>query len=91
MTQADLARAAGVTRGAVSQIEDGKTKSPSFATGVRIAYALGVEPAELALNRKLKRSEQLAGDQELLQDLERRVQALERKTKPAFAKRQPKG
>lgn len=91
MTQAGLARAVGVTRGAISQIEDGKTKSPSFATGVKIAHALGIEPAELALGRKLKRVEQSAGDRELLEDLARRVDELEHKRKRAAAKRRPKG
>lgn len=90
MTQAELARAVGVTRGAISQIEDGKTKSPSFATGVKIAHALGVEPAELALGRKLKRAEQLSVA-DLLEELHRRVDELEQKRKRAPAKRRPKG
>lgn len=47
LSQADLARAAGLTRSAISQVESGMTKSPSAENVFRIADALGVDAREL--------------------------------------------
>jgi transcriptional regulator with XRE-family HTH domain len=44
-----LASSAGVTEGAIRQMELGYTKSASFPVGVKLARALGVSPMELAL------------------------------------------
>jgi transcriptional regulator with XRE-family HTH domain len=92
MTPAALARAAGVTRGAIAQIEDGSTKSPSFETGLRIATALGVSPYELCFGSR--RGEVEVGDEvrELALELAQRLGALDRRPKlVAPAKRRPKG
>lgn len=48
LSLADLARTSGVDRSAISQIEVGTSKAPSFANGVRLARALGVSAAYLA-------------------------------------------
>lgn len=44
----ELAGLVGVTDSAISQLEAGITKAPSFSTGVRLARALGVSPWEIA-------------------------------------------
>jgi transcriptional regulator with XRE-family HTH domain len=54
MSAAALARAAGVSRSAIAQIESGVAKSPSFETGLLIARALGVSPYELVFGEKRK-------------------------------------
>jgi len=51
MTQADLARATGLSTAIVSQIVSGKTKDPRFDSVVKIARALGVSLDELAGTR----------------------------------------
>ena len=48
LTCSTLALYAGVTEGAIRQMESGQTKHASLLTGVRIAEALGVTPAYLA-------------------------------------------
>ena len=47
MTQAELARAVGVTRSAVSQMETGLTNDPRPAHLLKYARALGMTPEEL--------------------------------------------
>jgi transcriptional regulator with XRE-family HTH domain len=49
MTTSDLAYRAGVTEGAIRQIESGRTKSASFAVGLKLASILSVDPWVLAL------------------------------------------
>lgn len=46
-----LAARAGVTENAIRKIESGDSKEPRFSTGVRIAAALGIDPAELVAFR----------------------------------------
>jgi len=46
LSQADLAKKAGISRDTVNQIENGKQK-PSFLTIHKLAAALGVEPGEI--------------------------------------------
>ena len=48
LTVSSLARAVGVTEGAIRQMESGQTKSASFSVGLAIADALGVDPWLLA-------------------------------------------
>jgi transcriptional regulator with XRE-family HTH domain len=47
MTQADLARASGLSQAAVSEIELGKVRQPTIDSVTRLAGALGVEIADL--------------------------------------------
>jgi transcriptional regulator with XRE-family HTH domain len=46
ISQGDIARSLGVSRGYISNIENGKT-NPTLATIVRLASALGVKSDEL--------------------------------------------
>lgn len=46
ITQGDIARSLGVSRGFVSNIENGKT-NPTLATIARLAKAIGVSTDEL--------------------------------------------
>jgi len=46
ITQGDIARSLGVSRGFVSNIENGKT-NPTLATIARLANAIGVSSDEL--------------------------------------------
>jgi transcriptional regulator with XRE-family HTH domain len=46
-TQADLARAAGVSRSAITRLESGFTKDPAISLIARVASALGVPIREL--------------------------------------------
>jgi predicted nucleotidyltransferase/DNA-binding Xre family transcriptional regulator len=48
MTATELAMRAGVSEDAIRKIESGRSKQPSFVTGVHIAAALDVPPALLA-------------------------------------------
>ncbi len=43
-----LAEEAGVTEGAIRQLETGGVQNPSFAVGLRIATAVKADPYELA-------------------------------------------
>lgn len=47
LSRAELAAKARVSEGAIEAIEGGKTKEPSFTTGLLIAHALGVSAWEL--------------------------------------------
>jgi predicted nucleotidyltransferase/DNA-binding Xre family transcriptional regulator len=47
LSAASLALRAGVTENAIRKIESGDSKEPRFSTGVRIAAALDVAPADL--------------------------------------------
>jgi hypothetical protein len=49
LTATELAIRAGVSEDAIRKIESGRSKQPSFVTGVHIAAALEVPPAVLAL------------------------------------------
>jgi transcriptional regulator with XRE-family HTH domain len=75
MSPVQLAAAAGVTDSAIHQLEDGMTKSPSFANGLRIARALGVSPYELAFG---ERGGDVAVPTDLAQ-LTRRMEVVEEK------------
>ena len=48
MTQADLARATGLSTGLIAMIVSGKTKDPRFSSIVKIARALDVSLNYLA-------------------------------------------
>lgn len=48
LSASGLARTVGVTDGAIRQMESGQTKSASFAVGLAIAAALGIDPWLLA-------------------------------------------
>lgn len=47
LSQAALARAAGVPRATIGAIEYGTSKNPAYTTVIQIARALGVDPSEL--------------------------------------------
>jgi transcriptional regulator with XRE-family HTH domain len=47
MTQAELAKRAGVQRSAVTAIEDGRTKKPSEAVLAVLAQAIGISLPDL--------------------------------------------
>lgn len=51
LTAMELAKRAGVSEDAVRKVESGRSKQPSFETGVRMAQALGIDAAELALGK----------------------------------------
>lgn len=51
LTPGELAHAAGVSEGAIRQMESGQTKSASFVVGLRIAATLGISPWLLATGR----------------------------------------
>ena len=75
----DVAYAAGITEGAIRQMESGQTKGASLIVGLRLAKMLGVSPEYLAFG-----TEGSADDQGLirvilgrLDDHERRLGALE--------------
>jgi transcriptional regulator with XRE-family HTH domain len=84
LTQTGLAEKCGVTEGAIRQIEDGTTKSPSFSTGVKLAYALGVSAYELALGYPMPESEPVAGLR-LPADLGRLIQTIQGEAQAAAA------
>lgn len=48
MSITQLAYAAGVSEGAIRQMESGQTKWPALPAAIRMAYALGVDPRDLA-------------------------------------------
>lgn len=48
MTQADLARATGLSTGLIAQIVSGRTKDPRFSNVVKIARSLDVSLEYLA-------------------------------------------
>ena len=48
LTAARLASAVGITENAIRKLEAGDSGEPRFSTGVKIAAALSVTPAELA-------------------------------------------
>ena len=58
MTQAQLARAVGVTRSAVSQMETGLTNDPRPAHLLKYAKALGMTPEELVHGGAAPRAEE---------------------------------
>lgn len=47
MTQAQLAKSAGLSNGAIGNYESGKRKNISYNSIFRIADALGVKPSEI--------------------------------------------
>jgi transcriptional regulator with XRE-family HTH domain len=55
LSAAELARRVGITQSALSQIEDGTTRSPKPVHLFAIADALGVDPRKLALGSKEER------------------------------------
>jgi predicted nucleotidyltransferase len=69
-TAMELAKQAGVSEDAVRKVESGRSKQPSFETGVRIAQALGIDSAELAFGKPAGRETDL---------LARAIQALRSK------------
>ena len=78
----DLGYAAGITEGAIRQIESGQTKSASLLAGIRLAKLLGVSAEYLATG-----TESRADDDGLLRVLldrldnhERRLAAMEART-----------
>ena len=94
LTPSGLAHAAGVTEGAIRQMESGQTKSASFVVGLRLARILGVTPWYLATGVEGDEKDTAAEvpvvrlvEQLTLQlhALDRRVRALE--GRPAAAKR----
>src|SRR5579862_8384736 len=56
ITVGALAARTGLTEAAIRKMEYGDTKARGFLNGMRIAEALGVDPAELAYGKKGKRA-----------------------------------
>ena len=52
MSATALANAAGVSEGAIRQVEAGTIRMPSFVVGLRIAKALDVDPYWLATGQE---------------------------------------
>jgi transcriptional regulator with XRE-family HTH domain len=86
MTPAQLAAKAGVTDGAITQIEAGETKDPRFSTGLRIARALDASPFWLAFGMRRGDIEPTA-ENELLLEAIRRIEAIEKQIKPTARRR----
>lgn len=53
LTASRLAERVGITENALRKIESGNSKEPRFSTGVRIAKALGIDPADLVAHAGL--------------------------------------
>jgi transcriptional regulator with XRE-family HTH domain len=77
----DLASTAGVTEGAIRQLESGQTKTATLIVGLRLAKLLGVTPNYLATGSESDAGER--GDLRVvvdrLNDHERRLAAAERR------------
>jgi transcriptional regulator with XRE-family HTH domain len=56
LTVGRLALRAGLTEAAIRKMEYGDTKGHGFINGLKIAEALGVDPAELAFGQRRKRA-----------------------------------
>lgn len=56
LTVGALAARTGLTEAAIRKMEYGDTKARGFINGMKIAEALGVDPAELAYGKKGKRA-----------------------------------
>lgn len=69
LTQADLARRAGVSRSAINEIEAGRTKQLKGRNLYRVAKALDVDPLEL-LDVRLELREQADPEQDVVRALE---------------------
>lgn len=78
----DLAYRVGVTEGAIRQIETGRTKSASFAIGLKLAKVLDVDPWMLATGigdkRDSQRGSQAASLKDRVTQLEERLERVER-------------
>jgi transcriptional regulator with XRE-family HTH domain len=94
LTPSGLAHAAGVTEGAIRQMESGQTKSASFLVGLRLARILGVTPWYLATGEEAAEKD-LPGDApavRLVEQLTLQLHALDRRVRvlegrPRAAKR----
>lgn len=98
LTPSGLAHAAGVTEGAIRQMESGQTKSASFLVGLRLARILGVTPWYLATGEESAEKDLPADapavrlvEQLTLQlhALDRRVRVLEGRPRAAAKRRRP--
>jgi predicted nucleotidyltransferase len=79
LTAAALARCVGVTENAIRKIESGASKEPRFSTGLRIARALGVEPAAILGNTTGENEEHASPDlARILRSIRDHRSALER-------------
>lgn len=80
MAATTLASAAGVTEGAVRQLESGRIKTPGFDTGILLADTLGVDARYLAFGV----DRQPRGPVERrVANVERRVTLIEERLGPA--------
>lgn len=59
MTQAQLAKKAGLSNGAIGNFESGKRTKVSFESVCKLADALGVEPEALGLRRRYDLEERM--------------------------------
>ena len=79
MSTSDLAFRVGVTEGAIRQLESGRTKSPSFAIGLKIARVLDVDPWGFCMGEEDAPGKPQAGSlKERVARLESRLDRLER-------------
>jgi len=82
LSTSDLAFRVGVTEGAIRQLESGRTKSPGFAIGLKLAEALEVDPWLLSIGVSNQSEKQLPRDgtlEERVASLETRLTRLERR------------
>jgi transcriptional regulator with XRE-family HTH domain len=81
LSTSDLAFRIGVTEGAIRQLESGRTKSPSFSIGLKLAEVLDVDPWLLSTGvsrGEPSRSPQSGSLKDRVALLEARVDGLER-------------
>ena len=55
MTQVELAERTGIDQGALSRIENGKTRAMDFDVMARLCDALGCDPGDLIERKKGRR------------------------------------
>lgn|GEM_PF-2092419 len=81
LSTSDLAFRVGVTEGAIRQLESGRTKSPGFSIGLKLAEALEVDPWLLSMGVSQQTRNQQPKDGTLkdrVASLETRVTRIER-------------
>jgi transcriptional regulator with XRE-family HTH domain len=76
ITIAALAAEAGVSEGAIRQLETGHVKSPSFTVGLRLAHYFGVDPFYLGLGEGSNLNERVVVLERKVAKLEHRVASL---------------
>ena len=87
MTVASLAAACRISDSAVASIENGRTRHVPFLTGVKLAYALDVEPWWLATGTDEPQAERITRLETRVTRLESVLQWLSKAVSPGGAPR----